>query len=115
MNLWDETIEILKDNGSRWEDVKFITSSDFRITKDNFEEVATQTNYNNGYGEQYIDYNLQLHGDNFVVIRVEYDGFEEWKYISTKVSEDLKVKTVSKLTKWFIKKIFNIMEKYHEE
>lgn len=99
MNLWYETIEILKDNGSRWEDVKFITGSDFRITKDNFEDVATQTNYDNGYGEQYIDSNLQLHGDNFVVIRVEYDGFEEWKYISTKISEDLKIKTVTKLTK----------------
>ena len=39
-NLWEETMEVLKDHGKTFDDVKFIQGNDFKITKENFEQVA---------------------------------------------------------------------------
>lgn len=39
-NLWEETIEFLKENDKTFEDVLFIQGKDFKVTKENFENVA---------------------------------------------------------------------------
>ena len=39
-NLWDEIIDILKEHDKTFEDVRFIQGYDFKITKENFEQVA---------------------------------------------------------------------------
>lgn len=39
-NLWDETIDILKEHDKTFEDMRFIQGYDFKITKENFEQVA---------------------------------------------------------------------------
>ena len=39
-NLWDETIDILKEHDKTFEGVRFVQGYDFKITKENFEQVA---------------------------------------------------------------------------
>lgn len=50
MNLWEETIEKLQRNGYTFDDVIAIYGEDFQITKENFEEVAKETDYYDGFG-----------------------------------------------------------------
>ena len=52
INLWEETIEVLEKYNKTWKDVQSIYGEDFQITKDNFEKVAKETDYDNGYGGQ---------------------------------------------------------------
>lgn len=102
MNLWEETIEKLEDNGHKWEDVNFISVDDFSITKDNFKEVAIKTDYDNGFGSQIIAYDLKLYGNDFVMIRLEYDGSEWWEFISTRPNKTLEAKNISRLDRTWI-------------
>lgn len=102
MNLWEETIEKLEDNGHKWEDVNFISVDDFSITKDNFKEVAIKTDYDNGFGSQIIAYDLKLYGNDFVMIRLEYDGSEWWGFISTRPNKTLEAKNISRLDRTWI-------------
>ncbi|WP_308748477.1 hypothetical protein [uncultured Anaerococcus sp.] len=97
MNLWEETLDKLKENGSSWEDVNFISCDGFRITKDNFKDVAIKTDYNDGYGRQEIAGDLKLYGNNFVMIRLEYEGSEWWEYIPTQPDKSLETKTIARL------------------
>ncbi|MCW6701457.1 hypothetical protein NH288_05080 [Anaerococcus sp. NML200537] len=97
MNLWEETLNDLKENSSSWEYVNFISCDGFRITKDNFKDIAVNTDYNNGYGRQEIASNLKLYGNDFVMIRLEYEGSEWWEYIPTKPDKNLEIKTISRL------------------
>lgn len=97
MNLWEETLDTLKENNSSWEDVNFISCDGFRIEKNNFKDVAVNTDYDNGYGKQEIASDLKLYGNNFVMIRLEYEGSEWWEYISTKPDKSLETKTIARL------------------
>lgn len=97
MNLWEETLDTLNENGSSWEDVNFISCDGFRIEKNNFKDVATNTDYNNGYGKQEIASDLKLYGNDFVMIRLEYEGSEWWEFISTKPDTSLETKTIARL------------------
>lgn len=47
-NLWEETIEFLKENDKTFEDVLFIQGGDFKVTKENFEIVAKKTKKDGG-------------------------------------------------------------------
>ena len=80
MNLWKETIEILNIHNKTWNDVEFISSDNFEITKDNFERVAKNTNYDNGFGVQEIAYDIKIVGNNWWLERSEYDGAEGWDF-----------------------------------
>lgn len=97
MNLWEETLDNLKDNGFSWEDVNFISCDGFRITNDNFKDVAIKTDYDDGYGKQEIASDLKLYGNDFVMIRLEYDGSEWWECITTKPNQNLETKTIARL------------------
>lgn len=80
-NLWQETIEVLKEWGSTFEDVIAIYGNDFKITKENFKEVAQKTEYYAGYGSPKVAIDLTILGKNFIMKREEYDGAENWQYI----------------------------------
>lgn len=76
-NLWDETIECLAHHNLTWNDVQYVAGRFFRITKENFEEVARNTNYDVGYGSAEVAHDLMLVGSNWWLVRAEYDG-SEW-------------------------------------
>lgn len=79
-NLWEETIEVLKDHGKTFDGVRFIQGNDFKITKENFENVAKKTNYDSGYGSADVATDLVVVGKNWWLERGEYDGAEWWDY-----------------------------------
>lgn len=79
-NLWEETINKLENYSIKWEDVTaVILEGDCVITKENFEEVARRTNYDNGFGLAEIPSNLKILGWNWWLERAEYDGSEWWE------------------------------------
>lgn len=80
MNLYDETVSILEQNGKTMEDVVFIQGDNFRITWDNFVSLAKETNYDSGFGAPEIASDLVLAGNGFWLERGEYDGSEWWEY-----------------------------------
>lgn len=96
-NLWNETIEVLGENGFTFNDVKYVFGDDFQITKENFKDVAENTYYDNGYGAQEVASDLVLLGEAFVMIRWEYDGSEGWQLIhfKNKTKEIKKIKALS--------------------
>lgn len=79
-NLWEETINILKEHDKTFEGVRFIQGRDFKITKENFEKVAKKTNYDSGYGASHVATDLVVVGKNWWLERGEYDGAEWWDY-----------------------------------
>ena len=81
-NLWEETIEFLKENDKTFEDVLFIQGEDFKVTKENFEIVAKKTDYDSGFGAQHVPKDLVLVGDDWWIERYEYDGAEWWDFKS---------------------------------
>ena len=84
-NLWEETIEFLKENDKTFEDVLFIQGEDFKVTKENFETVAKKTDYDSGYGAQHVATDLVLVGEDWWIERYEYDGAEWWEFKSIPV------------------------------
>ena len=81
-NLWEETIEFLKENSKTFEDVLYIQGEDFKVTKENFEIVAKKTDYDSGFGAQHVATDLVLVGDDWWIERCEYDGSEWWDFKS---------------------------------
>lgn len=97
INLWEETIEVLENHNKTWKDVQIIYGEDFQITKDNFEKVAKETDYDNGYGGQEVAKDLVILGNGFVMSRDEYDGAECWQYLHTGFDIPKEVVEVKKL------------------
>lgn len=89
-NLWEETIEFLKENDKTFEDVLYIQGEDFKVTKENFEIVAKKTDYDSGFGAQHVATDLVLVGDGWWIERAEYDGSEWWEF-KTIPTEKVKV------------------------
>ena len=79
-NLWGETIKVLENYSIKWDEVDaVILAGDCAITKENFEEGARKTYYDNGYGSAEILSNLKIIGWNWWLERAEYDGSEWWE------------------------------------
>lgn len=95
MNLWKETIQVLKENNKLFDDVNIICGNDFQITKENFMEIAQKTDYDSGYGGQEVARDLKIIGNNFMMIRNEYDGSEWWEFESFSIPKNIKI--ISKL------------------
>lgn len=87
-NLWEETIEFLKENDKTFKDVLFIQGEDFKLTKENFEIVAKKTNYDSGFGAQRVATDLVLVGDGWWIERAEYDGSEWWEFKTIPTDKD---------------------------
>ena len=98
MNLWDETINKLKEYSLTWNDVDavILENDGIIIPKGNFEELARKTNYDNGYGGVEIRSDLVLVGWNWWLERAEYDGLEWWE-LKTKPFIPHKVQKVTSL------------------
>ena len=79
-NLWEETIGVLKEHDKTFDDVRFIQGDDFKITKENFEQVAKKTKYDSGFGAADVATDLVVVGKNWWLERGEYDGSEWWNY-----------------------------------
>lgn len=81
-NLWEETINILKDYFVTWEDVECVRLDYFSVPKDNFEEIARKTNYDPdfGYGSATIRTDLKIISHNWWLERVTRDGWEGWEF-----------------------------------
>lgn len=98
-NLWEETIEVLKDHSLTWDDVDevILDGDNVTISKENFEEVARKTYYDNGYGAAEIRTDLIIAGWNWWLERGEYDGSEWWEF-QTQPFVPNEYTTVTKLT-----------------
>lgn len=98
-NFWKETIEFLENKGKIFDDVIAIYGEDFSITKENFEKVAKRTNYDSEYGGPYIAEDLIILGKDFIIKRFEYDGLEDWEYISLVIPKEVEeIKVLSGAT-----------------
>lgn len=91
INLWEETLDVLKRCNKSWENVLYISnikkshyyekeSVIFEIPKNEFEEIAKTINYDNGFGGNEINIQLKIIGENWWLERYEYDGSERWVY-----------------------------------
>jgi hypothetical protein len=101
MNLLNETIDALENNGKSIKDVKWCGSTSFGwFSWDVFVAVAN-IDYDNGYGGQEIASDLVIVGDNWWLERYEYDGAESWdfKTILTKTAHKIP-KTVCNGDSW---------------
>lgn len=98
-NLWNETIRVLNDNKLSWDDVLYVACSDFLITKENFEEIAKVTNYDDGFGGTDVAEDLVIIGDNWWLSREEYDGSEWWRYNEKPDVSNFDTIKISKLAK----------------
>lgn len=81
-NFLEETIEEIKCNGRKEEDVMFVGSIDgeYRMTWNSFKEKANFF-YDCGYGAQEIATDLIVYFyDGSYMDRREYDGSEWWEY-----------------------------------
>ena len=81
MNLLNETLNILKENGKTTADVRWVgrASISAKCGWDDFSKQA-DFEYNDGYGWQEIPADLVVVGDNWWLERAEYDGSEWWEF-----------------------------------
>lgn len=78
VNLYDEIVEKLKDNGYTVDDILAVVCDDFNINIDNFIDVAKRTNYDSGFGVAEIAKDLKIiMRDGSWFERKEHDG-SEW-------------------------------------
>lgn len=86
MNLYDETVEILRLHDKTIADIEYIGSTRTKINTNKALELMKKTNYDRGFGGQEIAENLMIKGYGFIMIRGEYDGSEWWDYMQTEPS-----------------------------
>lgn len=79
MNLKNETLRILQENGKKKSDVRWVGCSEFLIPVSLFWELADQE-YDSGFGAQEVAADLIVAGDGFWLERHEYDGSEWWEF-----------------------------------
>lgn len=102
INLLEETEFVMKQYGKTWEDVEHICGNEFSISKENFINVAKETDYDNGFGGQEIAYDLKIVGKNWWLERSEYDGSEWWVFKTYPIPPTLtcEVKKLSSEDPW---------------
>ncbi len=96
INLREETLKALSENGKTWEDVVGICCDDFQITKEQFWQLSNKR-YDNGYGGAEVAQDLQIVGADFWLERHEYDGSEWWEYKKMPDLATKPIKTVDRL------------------
>lgn len=81
MNLLQETLDELKENGKTPVDVRWVGRESINA-KCSWDDFAKQANfeYNNGYGWPEIPSDLVVVGDDWWIERAEYDGAEWWEF-----------------------------------
>ena len=81
VNLFDETLEKLKEHNLTPREVRWVGSQDgqFAITWEEFTVIAKSINYDCSYGVDEINTGLVVVGDGWWLERGEYDGSELWE------------------------------------
>lgn len=79
VNLLKETLEALKSAGKTEKDVLWVGIPGYYITWENFCAVANKE-YNNDYGTEKVWLELLIVGENFWLVRDQYDGKEWWEF-----------------------------------
>ena len=81
MNLLQETLDALEENGKTPADVRYVGRASISA-KCSWEDFAKQSDfeYDNGYGGAEISTDLVAVGDNWWLERAEYDGSEWWEF-----------------------------------
>ena len=79
-NLLDETVEYLKQFGKSATDVVFVGQGKHVGSWLDFENLAKNIIYDNGFGGNEISLGLIIVGKNWWLERHEYDGSEWWEY-----------------------------------
>lgn len=101
VNLLNETITALGENGKNETDVLWVGTRDGECSWAEFARVAADLNYDNGYGRAEISFKLVIVGKDFWLERAEYDGSEEWKIKEPLVKKGRRVKpTEDLLLRW---------------
>ena len=91
INLLEETIQCLDKHGKSEKDITYVlgkrqdekdywTELKFMTSWELFKEIANNTDYDNGFGGNYISMGLKIVGKTFWLERGEYDGSEWWEY-----------------------------------
>lgn len=80
INLYDEIVEVLKENYRVPKDILWIGTKDATIDRADFLDRAKKTDYDNGYGGSVIARDLIIVGDDWWLTRGEYDGREWWDF-----------------------------------
>lgn len=110
INLWEETIEVIENNGRTWDDVTHILGTDFQISKENYERVAKKTYYDSGFGAAEVAEDLVIYGVGFLMKRGEYDGSEWWEFVEFGRSSNLPVVKINRLARG----MWNTLEELNE-
>jgi hypothetical protein len=82
MNLLKETLYILEQNNKSEKDILWIGNLQFKITWENFKQIA-DVEYDSGYGSSQVAQDLLIVGNGWWLERGEYDGSEWWSYKET--------------------------------
>lgn len=90
MNLLQETLDALKENGKTPVGVRWVGRTSISA-KCNWDEFAKQASfeYDNGYGSAKIPGDLIVAGDDWWLERAEYDGSEWWEFKAVPAEPDL--------------------------
>lgn len=79
MNLLDETLKVIKDNGFTEQDVEWVGNDEFHFSFEHFKNIAN-IEYDSGYGAQEVASDLVIVGKGWWMERHEYDGSEWWEF-----------------------------------
>jgi hypothetical protein len=79
VNLLQETISVLTDNGKTPSDVRWVGCGLVSAPWEEFARLADRT-YDNGYGGAEVSGLLVIVGDDWWLERHEYDGSEWWEF-----------------------------------
>ena len=96
MNLKNETLQVLHNNGKRKEDVKCVRGDEFQISLEQFWKLA-DTEYD-PYGAPEIATDLTLIGEDFWMERGEYDGAELWDFHTMPDTTGLPIREITALS-----------------
>lgn len=97
MNLWEETESVLLRRGKTWDGVIAVVGNCFRISREQFKELALTTDYDSSFGAPEIAIDLKIVGFDWWLERHEYDGSEWWEY-KTMPNINLPLKSVKRLS-----------------
>jgi len=83
INLLEETIKELNNNGKDIQDVLWVGCEDDGYMSWNDFEKNANFLYDNGYGGEEIKVDLIIVGKDFWLERMDYDGSEWWSFKTT--------------------------------
>ena len=78
-NLLKETLELLEINNKKENDVKWVGTSTYKTTWEDFKKNA-DVDYESGFGSSKVAEDLLVVGEKWWLERGEYDGSEWWDY-----------------------------------